>query len=332
MRAAQIERFGDARELTIVDLDRPHAGPGEVVVRIQATSVNPVDYKIRSKGPGIAPELPAVLGCDLAGTVTAVGAAVTAFKPGDEVYGCAGGVRGMPGTYSEYIATDARLLARKPDGLSMREAAALPLVSITAWEALVERAGVRPGQTVLIHGGAGGVGHVALQIARSLGAMVHTTVSSDGKASIARDLGADETINYREESVQAYVDRLTAGRGFDVVFDATGGSDLPLSFEAAAINGTVLTIVSQYQTDLTLMHLKNLSLHVIFMLIPMLHNIGRERHGVILDRLAALVRRGQVRPLLDQREFELADIAEAHRHAESGQAVGKVTLAVEHGG
>lgn len=326
MRAQILRAFGEPENFELATLPDPEPGAGEVLVRVQAASVNPVDYKTRRNGPASAPKLPAVLGCDMAGVVLAVGDGVSAFAPGDAVYGCVGGVRGLPGTYAEQVVADARLLAHRPASLSAHEAAALPLVTITAWEALCDRAGVGDGQTVLVHGGAGGVGHVALQIAKGHGARVFTTVSSEKKAAIARQLGADETINYREEGVDDYTHRLTGGRGFDVVFDTTGGSDIATSFAAARLNGQVVAIVSRYQADLTPMHLKGLSLHVVFMLIPLLHNVGRERHGQILREAAAWVEQGRFKPLIDPHRFALADLPAAHRHAESGLALGKVVI------
>ena len=327
MKAQIIGAFGEADVFEPSELPDPVAGPGQVLVKIHAASVNPVDYKLRSAGPAIAPDLPAVLGCDIAGEVMAVGDGVSGFSPGDAVFGCAGGVKGMPGAYAELMAADARLLAPKPANLDMRQAAALPLVTITAWEGL-ERAGLRNGQTCLIHGGTGGVGHVAVQLAKARGARVFATVSSDKKAAIARELGADETINYREEKAEDYVARLTDGAGFDVVVDTTGGSDLVTSFEAAKLNGQVVTIVSQFETDLTLMHIKGLSLHVVFMLIPMLHDIDRASHGKLMREAAGLAEQGKLRPVLDERRFALGDVADAHRHLESGHAVGKVVIDV----
>ncbi len=328
MKAQTIEDFGPPEVFRLAELPDPTAGPGQVVVKVAATSVNPVDCKNRSAKRPISPDLPAVLGCDLAGTVVAVGAGVADFKAGDEVYGCAGGVRGMNGAYAELIATDPRLLAPKPAGLTQREAAALPLVTITAWEGLFDRARVAAGQSVLIHGGAGGVGHIAVQLAKAKGARVFTTVSSPEKVEVAKGLGADGTIDYRAESVTDYVARLTGGKGFDVVYDATGGSAIATSFEAARVNGQVITIVSTYQADLTPMHMKGLSLHVVFMLIPMLHDVGRDRHGQILREAAALAAAGKLRPLLDPSAFSLERMAEAHRHLESGKALGKVVVAV----
>ena len=330
MRAQIIPAWGGAENFEAVTLPDPVPGPGEVLVKIAATSVNPADHKLRQAGPPIAPELPAVLGCDAAGRVLAVGESVEGFAPGDEVYGCVGGVRGVPGCYAEMIAADARLLAPKPASLTLREAAALPLVTITAWEGL-DRAGVRAGQSVLVHGGAGGVGHVAVQIAKARGAVVSTTVSSEEKAALARSLGADHTIDYRAESVDDYVARLTGGTGFDVVYDATGGSDIASSFQAARLNGQVVTIVSMYDADLTPMHIKGLTLHVVFMLIPMLHDVDRAEHGRILREAAALADAGRLRPHLDTERFDLASVADAHRHLEGGQAVGKVVIDVEAG-
>ena len=331
MQVQLIRRAGGPEVFEAAELPMPAAGPGQVLVRMVATSVNPVDYKVRRHGPALGPAMPAVLGCDVAGIVESVGPGVSGFKAGDAVYGCAGGVRGMPGALAQYIATDARLLAHAPKSIQLREAAALPLVTITAWEGLYDRAHLHAGQTVLVRGGTGGVGHIAIQLAKLRGATVHATVADARKAAIARSLGADATIEYKSEPFADAVARLTGGRGYDVVFDATGGPALPDAFTAARLNGTVVTIVANFTADLAQMHLKGLTLHVVFMLIPMLHDIGRERHGAIMREAAALVDAGKLRPLLDPARHALAGVAEAHRQLEEGRALGKVVVDIAPG-
>lgn len=328
MKAQVLHRFGGVENLRLEDVPVPEPRPGYVRVKVMASSVNPVDYKVRRAGPPFAPELPAVPGFDVAGVVDAVGPGVDGFAVGDAVYGCAGGVRGEGGAHAEFMLADARLLAPKPDALSFREAAALPLVTITAWEGLFDRARLQSGERVLVHGGTGGVGHIAVQLAAAHGAHVVATVSSEQKAERARALGAAQTVNYRGEMVAQYVRRLTDGAGFDVVFDATGGSDLEPSFEAARLNGRVVTIVSQYTSDLSTMHRKGLSLHVVFMLIPLIHGVGRERHGEILRQAGELADAGRLKPLIDEQHFALADLPAAHEKLEAGKALGKIVIDV----
>lgn len=327
MKAMRLNRLGEGEPFELFDKPDADPGPGQVAIRVHATSINPVDAGIRSGASKIAPEDPIVLGCDVAGVVMATGPGVTRFSVGDEVYGCAGGVKGHDGAYSQRMIADERLLGTKPASLSFREAAALPLVSITAWEALVDRAQVRPGETVLVHGGTGGVGHVGVQIAKSMGAIVHTTVPTPERAEIAKSLGADKTILYREQSVAEYVGELTNGRGYDVVFDTVGGPNIALSIEALAINGRCATIVSiGAQPDLTGLHMKNASLLVVFMLIPMLTGQGLERHGTIMERVSALADHGRIKPLLDDSRCTLAELEAAHEQLTSGRAVGKVVV------
>ncbi len=327
MKAYVINQFGAPTIFQPIDLAKPEVRPGHLLICVTATSVNQVDCKIRSgEVADIAPEFPAVLHGDVAGVVETVGEHVNNFKSGDEVYACAGGVKGLGGALAEYMLVDADLVAKKPQSLTMAEAAALPLVSITAWEGLIDRAKVRPGQTVLVYGGTGGVGHIGIQLAKWAGATVYATVSSPEKSAIARQLGADEVINYREQPVEEYVTQYTDGKGFDVVFDTVGNNHLQTAFKAAAINGTVVSLVSLSQQDLTLLHVKGLTLHLVFMLIPMLHGTGRTNHGEILSRLAHLVNNSIVRPLIDSKSFHFDEVATAHQHVESGLAIGKVVL------
>mgnify|MGYP001168927509 CR=1 FL=1 len=325
MKAQIINNYGDPNVFETATVAKPEPRAGEVLVQINATSINPVDWKIRRKGLPISPDLPAILGCDIAGTVVALGSNVKKFNIGDEVFGCGGGVKGMGGTYAEFISTDERLLAKKPSCLSMREAAALPLVSITAWDGL-KRAGLKVNENILVHGGAGGVGHVAIQLARSFGANVFTTVSSNEKSEIAISLGAKETIDYNTIEVEEYVQSITNGKGFDVVFDATGGSNISNSFAASKLNGNVVSIVSQFDADLTLMQTKGLSLHIVFMLIPMLHNINRDSHGKIMEQIASLAEAKKLKPIINQNIYTLNDIHLAHQKLESDSVSGKIVI------
>jgi NADPH:quinone reductase len=328
MRAWTIGEFGGPGVFEQAERAVPDPAAGEVLIEVAATSVNPVDYKVRSgAAEAFAPELPAILHGDVSGTVVAVGDEVESFSEGDAVYGCAGGFRGAPhGALADYMPADADLLASKPEPLSFGEAAALPLVTITAWEALVEKCMVGPGDHVLVHGATGGVGHVGLQIARARGADVSVTASSDDALDIAEDLGADHRIRYDEEEVSDYVDRLTGGAGFDVVFDTAGGDNTERCFEAARMNGQMATIAAREEHNLLHAYLKGLSIHTVLMLLPMLHNADRARHGTILRDAAMLVESKQLRPLVDARTFTFDDIGEAHAYAASGQQHGKVVV------
>ncbi|BAZ04313.1 zinc-dependent alcohol dehydrogenase family protein [Calothrix sp. NIES-3974] len=327
MKAMIIEQFGNPETFKEADLVTPDVLPHHVLIHVAATSVNPVDYKIRQGVlADIAPSFPAILHGDVAGTIVAIGTGVDRFKVGDEVYACAGGVKGTGGALAEYMLADFRLVAHKPKSLTMAEAAALPLVSITAWEGLIDRAQVQPGQKVLVYGATGGVGHIGVQLAKWAGATVYALVSSDHKAAIAHRLGADITINYCHQPIEEFVAEHMNGQGFDVVFDTVGNDNLQNAFKAAKLNGTVVSIVSRSHQDLTLLHAKGLTLHLVFMLIPMLFDSNRDRHGEILSKLARIVDEGKIRPLLDSKTFSMTEIASAHRHAESGQAMGKVVL------
>ncbi len=329
MKAMILNEYGENAAFQLAEVAKPDLQPGTVLVRIAATSVNTVDTMIREMGKEnlpLSPDLPALLGMDFAGTVEAVGDGVTDFTTGDEVYGCAGGLADLPGALADYMLADARLIAHKPKSLTMREAAAVPLVGITAYEGLM-RANVRSGQRVLVHGGAGGVGHVALQLANYFGAKVFATGSGPEKLSLIEDLGAT-AIDYRTTSVAEYVDEHTDGDGYDVIYDSVGGANMTNSFDAAALNGTVVTTVSLLNLDLTPAHFKGLSIHVVFMLIPMLHNHGRDAHGAILAKLSEIIDGGALRPVLDTPSYALTDVSKAYDRLTSGAAIGKVVIDV----
>ncbi|WP_394787093.1 zinc-dependent alcohol dehydrogenase family protein [Rhodoferax sp.] len=324
MRALTVQSAGGDFIPTQLPVPQPQAG--EVLVRIVASGVNPLDTKIRAGNAAHAQQpLPAVLGIDLAGVVVAVGVGVDNFRPGDEVYGMAGGIGGLQGTLAEYAAVDARLLAPKPQNLTMREAAALPLAAITAWEGLVDRAQVAAGQRVLVHGGAGGVGHIAVQLARARGAQVFSTVAA-GQFALAQRLGA-VPIDYRASSVADYVAQHTQGQGFDVVFDTVGGATLDASFTAARrYGGHVLSILGWGTHALAPLSFRSATYSGVFTLYPMISGVGRAHHGEILRAITELVEAGKLRPMLDAQRFGLESAQDAHHLVESGMARGKVVV------
>lgn len=326
MKAMVIQNYGENAAFEASEVETPKSREGHVLVKIAASSVNTVDTMIRKMGKELplAPDTPAILGMDFAGTVEAVGEGVSAYSVGNEVYGCAGGLADLPGTLAEYIVADVKLIAHKPKNLSMREAAALPLVAITAYEGLT-RAGIDKGQQVLVHGGSGGVGHVALQLAKHFGADVYSTGGGEKQMALIEQLGAT-AINYKTESVEQYVGKHTDGVGFDLVFDSVGGANLANSFEAVALNGQIATTVSMCELDLTTAHFKGLSLHVVFMLIPMLHDFRREDHAEMLRNLTQIVESRGLTPALDDTHYSLEQAGQAHARLESGKAMGKVVI------
>jgi NADPH:quinone reductase len=307
------------------ELEIPALHGNQVLVKIHASGVNPLDTKIRRGEADHAQQpLPAVLGLDMAGVVEEVASGVTSFSPGDEVYGIAGGVGGRQGTLAEQIAVDADLLAHKPKSLTMRQTAALPLSVITAWEGLVDRANVREGQKVLIHAGAGGVGHIAIQIARAFGAEVFSTVSPE-KAKIVQKFGA-VPIDYTSLSVEDYVARFTQGAGFDIVYDTVGGATLDASFRAVKrYTGHVVSILGWGTHSLAPLSFRAATYSGVFTLLPLLSGQGLAHHGEILRRAATLADAGKLRPLLTQQRFSTADIEAAYASVTSG-LVGKAVI------
>jgi NADPH:quinone reductase-like Zn-dependent oxidoreductase len=327
VRAVVLREFG--APLRVDEIDRPTAGAGQVLVRIVASGVNPLDTKIQAgRAPHARVRPPAVLGLDLAGVVVAVGPDVRGFAPGDEVYGLTGGVGDLQGSLAEYAAVDSRLVARKPDALSMREAAALPLALITAWEGLVDRAGVHAGQKVLVQGGAGGVGHVAIQLARSRGAEVYAT-GGPSSLEVIRSLGA-VPIDYHAVSVEEYVATCTGGHGFDIVADNVGGATLDASFAAVrTYRGHVVSALGWGSHSLAPLSFRGATYSGVFTLLPMLTGQGREHHGEILREGAALADAGALRPRLDPRRFALATVGEAHDLVARGAAQGKCVVDID---
>jgi len=326
MQALVLQEFGKPLDLT--EIATPSPQDGQVLVRVHASGVNPLDVKILAgKAAHAQRRLPAVPGLDLAGAVVAVGGGVDRFAPGDEVYGLTGGVGDLQGSLAEYAAVDARLLARKPARLDMREAAALPLVAMTAWEGLVDRAQVREGMDVLVHGGAGGIGHVAVQIARARGARVFATGSADSLQTIEA-LGAIP-IDYTTTDPSTYIADHTGGRGFDIVFDTVGGRTLDASFTAARVHtGHVVSALGWGEHSLAPLSFRGATYSGVFTLLPMLTGEGREHHGEILEQIAALADAGKLTPLVDARHFTFETIADAYSAIETGTSRGKVIVDV----
>ncbi len=324
MRALIVDDVQTATFRT-AEIPRPEPTADQVLIQIKASGVNPLDSKIRTgKAPHAKPVFPAVLGTDLAGTIVAVGQNITKFQVGDEVYGLTGGVGGLQGSLAEFAAVDPDLLAKKPTNLTMREAAALPLVFLTAWEGLVDRANVRADQKVLILGGSGGVGHVAVQIAKARGAKVFATASA-AKHDIVRQLGA-YPIDYHSTSIEEIVQTFTDGQGFDVVYDTVGGSTLDDAFKAVCNYGHVVSSYGWGTHSLLPLSRKAATYSGVFVLLPLLTGEGRAHHGEILREATQLAEANQLRPIVDPRHFTFDSALSAHEAAEQGTAVSKVVI------
>ncbi|MCP4702288.1 MAG: zinc-dependent alcohol dehydrogenase family protein [Gammaproteobacteria bacterium] len=308
-------------------------GSGYIRVRLHAAGLNPVDCKLRGRGGYFPDRLPAILGCDGAGVVDAAGSAVTRFKIGDAVYFFNGGIGADdPGNYAEYAVIHQDYAAHKPKNLSMIEAAAVPLALITAWESLFERVKLQAGENLLIHAGAGGVGHLAIQLAKNAGARVAVTVSSEEKAEFTRALGADCCIDYtRTDFTRAVLD-WTNGNGADLIFDTVGGETFCRSFAAARVYGAVVTLLETPcdGNAVKLAKLRNLSINYELMLTPMLLGMHEARmtQRIILENAASLFEHGRLQVKVSQ-VLPLAEIAEAHRLMEAGHSMGKIVLQIQ---
>lgn len=324
MRAAVLTAHGSP--LLVRELPDPEPGPGDVLVRVLASGVNPLDIKIR-RGEAAHAQVnpPAVLGIDMAGVVEAVGAQVKNFGVGDEVFGMTGGVGGLQGSLAELATVDARLLAQKPRALSMEQAAALPLGFITSWEGLVDRAGVTIGQTVLVHGGAGGVGYLAVQLALARGARVYATGSASSQ-SVIGGIGATP-IDYTASTVDDYVAAHTGGEGFDIVVDNVGGATLDASFAAVKrYTGHVVSALGWGSHSLAPLSFRGATYSGVFTLMPLLTGNARQHHGDVVAQAAALADNGRLVPRLHSTYFPLESVNDAHAVVESGSTTGKVIV------
>ncbi|NEP18309.1 MAG: zinc-binding dehydrogenase [Leptolyngbya sp. SIO4C1] len=332
MKAVVMTAAGDASVLTESAIALPELQQeSDLLIRLKVAGVNPVDTKIRQRGPFVEAAGPTVLGCDGAGIVEAAGSGVRRFSVGDAVYFCSGGLGGPTGNYAEYVVVDERYVAAKPAPLSFVEAAAAPLVLITAWEALADRARLIAGQRLLIHGGAGGVGHVAIQLAKLVGASVCTTVSSEAKANFVSQLGADHCIYYPRIDFVAAVLNWTSGAGVDTALDLVGEPVLSRTFEAVKVYGDVVSVLSPTaETDWQVARSRNLRFGYELMLTPQLQHLedARRYQTKILEQCARRIEAGQLKIHVDQ-VFPLAAAAEAHRQVEQISGLGKVVLEIE---
>ena len=314
MRAMVITRFGGPEVFELQERERPAPGPGEVLVRIVASGTNPVDAKIRQAGSWAQIPFPAVLGYDVSGVIEELGPGVTEFNVGDEVF-YTPEIFGNPhGSYAEYTVASASIVARKPASLSHVEAAGIPLAGGTAWEAIVRRLNVRPGETVLIHGGAGGVGSFAIQFAKAAGARVIATASKGNHAAL-HELGADIAVDYREADAADWILQETNSRGVDASFDTAGGN-VPMSTLVTRPFGRIATILPP-DGDLSALYTKNQTLFGTFL----------TREGARLREMAPLFERGQARVIVDA-VLPLEEVGKAHERLDTGHGRGKIILQV----
>ncbi len=319
MKAIVIHQYGDRSVLSLEQIPTPTPGDGELLVKVFACGVNPVDYKIRAGMIGLPRSFPSVLGYDVSGQVAEVGSGVRRFKAGDDVF--FSGLITDNGGYAEYCVVNESIVSQKPTNVSHIEAAAIPLSGQTAWEALFERAGVKAGESVLIHAGAGGVGSLAIQLAKWKGLTVFTTAGQPQHIEMVRQFGADHVINYKEADFVEVVQRQTHGDGVDVVFDTVGGDVFGRNFEALKVYGRAVCIVEREAPyPLLGAWFKNATIHTLFM----------ERNRERLDQLANLVSEGRLKPVVEK-TLPLADAARAHEMVEGGHVGGKVVLVVENG-
>ena len=326
MRAIVLREHGGPEVLRPEELPRPTAGRHQLLVQVHATSVNPVDAKVR-RGGGAPRTFPLVLGFDASGVVRECGPEVDGWREGDAVFGCPN-LFG-PGANAEYVLLDARAAAKKPSTIEHATAACLPLVSLTAWEALHDRARIRPGQTVLIHAGAGGVGHVAIQLAHLHGCRVITTAGRDGSIAFCRDLlGADEIIDYRSSDFVARCKELTGGRGVEVVLDTVGDETFRRSIDCVAPGGQIVTILAATPGDRApILLYRSITVHYEFMGARVANDLDPGHQGEILTAIARLVDRGLLRAHVGAR-FPLEQVADAHRQIETGRTIGKLAVVV----
>ena len=331
MRAVLMTSPGDINVLQPQEVSKPVlSSPKDLLVKLKAAGVNPVDTKLRSRGTYYPNNYPAILGCDGAGIVEAIGDEVSEFKVGDEVYFCYGGIGGHPGNYAQYACVDEHFVAHKPKSIDFIHAAAAPLVLITAWESLFDRANIQGGDKVLIHGGAGGVGHVAIQLAHIQGADIATTVSCGDKARFVGSLGADKVIYYKDQDFVSETLNWTDGEGLDYALDTIGGQTLSQTFAAMKTYGDVVTLLAPApDCDWATARNKNLRVSLELMLTPMFQNItsALQHHAHILQRCADHIDAGRLSIHVSD-TYPLEQAKQAHARIAQGGVMGKLVLEI----
>lgn len=326
MRAMVMTAFGPVEVLKMETVPDPVPGDEDLLIEVHATSVNPIDYKVRREPYGPPRQPPSILGFDVSGVVRGMGKNVTRWKVGDEVY--ASPCISRAGADAEYVCVDARSAAVKPSTLPHFEAAALPLVTLTAWESLHKRAAIHRDETVLIHAGAGGVGHIAIQLAKNAGCNVITTAGRSDSIGMCLGLGADVVIDYTKEDFVQRVQMETGGKGCPVVFDTVGGDVFDKSLECVALNGRIVTIVFNQSTKIVpLLFRKNATLHCEFMGVPTIFGVNPGVQGQILQTVAELVDAGKLKPHISH-TIALEELREGHRLQESQRTMGKIAVKV----
>jgi NADPH2:quinone reductase len=332
MRSVLLEQPGDPDQLTLREVADPALPSGtQLRVKLHAAGINPIDTKLRARGTYYPEHMPAILGCDGAGVIESIGPDVTHLQVGNRIMFCNGGIGGHgvdQGNYAEYALVDAAQVALIPDRIDFVHAAAAPLACITAWEALFDRIQIKSTDTVLIHAGAGGVGHIAIQLARNTGARVITTIGDESRRAFVESLGADFVINYRTQDFVEEVLSWTQGNGADVCFDTVGGKTFEQSFAATKVYGDIVTLLQpDANTDWKTARIRNLRITQELMLTPMVLNLSDARHhqGEILRRCAALMATDSLR-IEVAGTYPLEQAADAHRRIEAGGMQGKLVI------
>jgi NADPH2:quinone reductase len=331
MKAILMTQTGGADLLKVAEIpESVITEPAQIKVRLKAAGVNPIDTKLRKRGVFYENALPAVLGCDGAGMVVETGRRVTKFKVGDNVWFCHGGLGGDQGNYAEFNVLDERWATHMPQTLSFVQAAAGPLVLITAWGALYDRARLQEPNTVLIHAGAGGVGHVGIQLAKLHGAKVITSVGSEVKALLARSWGADDVVNYRTQDFAEAVNKLTDGKGAEVVLDTVGPEVFERSIECTSHFGTIVTLLDIGNANLKEARMRNLRIGFELMLTPQLRKLdgGCDLQVDMLKQCGRWIDEGKLKIHVGE-ILPLAETAKAHVLIEEGHMTGKVVLKID---